>query len=134
MDTSSAEGTFCIDSTTATKTCTIRFKIPKQVIYLRSYRIQFDTAANALSAAILYMDAPFFSSNQMLDTNLNRTLLPLLLDNAAVTHTFGKSIPIYLNGDIPQTFDISFLNAALGTPTGFARATLCFSLNKGSSV
>jgi hypothetical protein len=134
MDISDAQGTFMIDSTTNTKTCNISLKIPQQVIYLRAYRIEFDTTAHALATQILFLDAPWLSSNQLIDTNPNYIALPLFLDNAAVSFTFGKSIPVFLSSDIPQTFDVRFLGTDFQPVANLVRVSLQFSLHKGSLV
>jgi hypothetical protein len=44
-----------------------------------------------------------------LDTNPGYVYLPILLDNAVVSYTFGKSIPVYLSSAIPEIFNIRFL-------------------------
>jgi len=132
MDIKNAEGTFMIDSTTNTKICNISLKIPQQVIYLRSVRLEFDTAAHALAAAIVYFDAPWLSANQLLDTNPGYVYLPLLVDNLIVTSHFGKNIPVYLSSDIPQVFPVRFLDTTFQPISNLVRATLVFSLTKGS--
>jgi hypothetical protein len=134
MDIKTAEGTFTIDSTTNTQICDISLKIPQQVIYLRSYRVEFDTQANALATQIIYVDVPWLSGNQLLDTNPGYTYLPILLDNAVVSFTFGKSIPVYLSSDIPQSFPIRFLDTNFQPVANLVRVTLQFSLNRGSLV
>lgn len=132
MDIKDAEGTLLIDSTTSTKICNISLKIPQQVIYLRSYRVEFSSSANALSTQIVYVDLPWLSGNQMIDTNPNYTYLPILLDNAQVSFAFGKSIPIYLSSDIPQTFPVRFLDTNFQPVTNLVRVSLQFSIQKGS--
>jgi hypothetical protein len=132
MDIKDAQGTFTIDSTTNTKTCNISLRIPQQVIYLRSYRVEFDTQAHALATQIVYVDVPWLSGNQLLDTNPGYVYLPVLLDNAVVSYTFGKSIPVYLSADIPETFPIRFLDTNFQPVANLVRITLQFSITKGS--
>jgi hypothetical protein len=134
MDIKDAQGTLMIDSTTNTKICNISLRIPQQVIYLRSYRVEFDTQAHALAAQIIFMDAPWLSGNQLLDTNPGYVLLPILIDNAVVTFAFGKSIPVYLSSAIPETFPVRFLGTDFQPIANLVRISLTFSLNKGSLV
>ena len=134
MDISKAEGTLSLDTTTNEKICNISLRVPQQTMYLRSYRIEFDTAAHALAAQICYLDAPFLSGNQLIDTNPANIAIPLLLDNSIVTHAFGKSIPIYLSSDIPRVFPIRLLDTNFTPIANLVRATIVFSLTQGSLV
>ena len=134
MDIKSAEGTLMIDVSSNSSVVNISLRIPQQVIYLRSYRVEFDTAAHALASQILYVDLPFLSGNQLLDTNPGRTLLPILLDNAIVSFAYGKDIPVYLSSNIPQTFPVKLYDSSFNLVSNLVRCSLVFSLQKGSLV
>lgn len=131
QDINDTEGTFMIDCIGSTKECDISEKIPIQTMYLRSYRVQFNSAIDALANGVIYVDMPCFSSKQMLDTNPDHTNLPILVDNAIVTHAFGKHVPIYMSKVLDQKFKIRFLDASFNVlPATFIRGTLVFSTTK----
>ena len=130
MDITKAPGTLMIDVVGNSKVCEISLNIPRQIIYLRSYRIQFDTIENALANPILYIDVPWLSGNQLIDTNPGYVYLPLFVDNAVVTFTFGKSIPVFLSRDIDKTFQIRILDSTFlkyASPSSLKISAIVFS-------
>ena len=133
MGDKTANGTLTLDSLTNTKTMNISFSIPEQTMYLRGFRIEMSSAANALAARIAYIDLPFFSSQQMVDGNVGYTYLPILLDNAACTTHWGMSLPIYLNGDIPPTFTMRVLGTDFLPIANLVSVTLQFEMDLGVS-
>jgi hypothetical protein len=129
-------GILTLTSTTNTKVMNISLDIPIQTIRFKSYRVQFDTAANALAAKVLYVELPFISGNQVLDNNLGFVYLPIPVDNAVVTLETSIDLPILLTEHIPQSFT---MNIRDGPGSSFALAsnlvhiTLQFELFKGHS-
>lgn len=101
-------GTFFIDSTTTNPEntpYTIQNLIPIQDLKLVSYRIQFDSAENAVTQGQIWVDLPFFSVDHLVDNNGNNNgRLPLTLSNNVVTHekcsdfTINMSVPAQKNG------------------------------------
>ena len=83
---------------------TLSYPVQQQVLVLRAYRIQMKDADEALRARVLYIDLPFISSAQLIDTNPSVDYLPIELDDARVTLRDGLTRPLYLSKHIPQTF------------------------------
>jgi hypothetical protein len=110
------QGIFTLDTTSATTTFTISNKIPKQTIYLIGYRIEVTDATAALASPVVYIDLPFLSGNQLIDAIPSRVYLPLMLDNAKVTNWQGLNKGLYLNSDVPNTFDMVVRNGTTFAP------------------
>lgn len=129
-------GLISIYSNATSKSITFPYRIPRQILRLRSYRIQFqDTAGpvtaatNALACKILYVSlGDLLSFGSCINNDSNQTLLPLLVDAATVTVRDGLDIPIYLSKQVPTSFTMNVYNSSLGTPTGFVDVTLIFEL------
>ena len=98
-------GTLTLHTTTPDKTnFNISLDIPQQVVMLQSIRVEFDSAASALAARLLYIDLPWLSANQLLDQNSGYVYLPIFVDNAVVTLRTNMQIPVVLNHHIPSSF------------------------------
>ena len=110
----------------------ITYNIPIQTIYLRGYRIEMSSAANALSEKVLYLELPIYQSSKMIDNNPGVTLLPILLDNTAVSHTFGMDLPITMSHDLYPVFRMRILNSSFVPVSNLVHASFQFSLTKGS--
>lgn len=100
------DGLFTLVTTTASTSFTLSAPIVQQTIYLIGYRVEVTDATAALACPIVYLDMPFLSPHQLIDGIPNRTYLPLALDNSKVTIFNGMNKPLYLNGNIPKTFDL----------------------------
>lgn len=98
----------------------ITYDIPIQVLRLRAYRIQIDSAANALSKKLLYLELPIYNVSKLIDGNQGYTLLPILLDNAAVTLRDGLDKPINMGSQLHPSFRMRILEDS-GT-SGFTPA------------
>lgn len=128
---SSTPGILTLDTTTNVKDFNIALSIPQQTIVLKGYRVQMSSAATALSTRLLYIDLPFFSGNQMLDANLSRVYLPIALDNAIVTNQYGIDLPVYLDGFIPEKFQMRVLDSSFAVSADMVSVTLQFALSYG---
>ena len=127
-------GCLTIITDTNIKEINLAVEIPAQVIYLRAYRIEMDSAANALTEKILYLEIPnIYNSNKMIDSNVGQTYLPIFLDNATVTLTYGRDIPIAMTNHIPARFTIRVLNSSFVPVSNLVSAAFEFSLSYGSS-
>jgi hypothetical protein len=128
-------GILTLDTTTNTTKFNISLDIPKQVLILQSVRVEYDTAAHALAAGVIYVEFPWLSANQLIDGNPNHVYLPIFLDNAVVTLQQTLQLPVYMTHHIPQVFT---MNVRDGPGAGFAlaaggftRITLSFQLSYG---
>jgi hypothetical protein len=124
-----------IEIDTNVKECVISLDIPAQTMYLRGYRIEMTDAATSLTKKILYLDIPnIYNGNRMLDTNPSFVYLPVFLDNATVTRTFGMDVPVSMSHHLPERFTVRLLekSGAVFTPTtGLVSAAFQFYLEKG---
>lgn len=114
-----------LDTTSNSTTFTINNKVPIQTLTLEQVRVQYDSAAEAVTAGVIYVDIPFFSSDNLND-GTNYFNLPILLDNNVVTLQ-QTNIPVHLSRKIEEKFVMSVRDAS-GTLVagGFARITLQF--------
>ena len=125
-------GTLFLTTDSNVKEMNIALDIPAQTIYLRGYRIEMGSAANALTEKILYLDIPnIYNGNKMLDNNLNMTYLPIMLDNAAVTHTYSMDIPISMSHHLPEKFTMRVLNGSFVPVDNLVSASFQFYLELG---
>lgn len=118
--------------------------IPKQRITLRHYRVQFDSAAEALACGQLSFDTSFLTSTNIQVTSQRGSGqkisegFPLSLDNAIVTNQEATE-PVELSKNIPQffTYDLSGLtcdSAAGLNDGGFVSCRLEFSFDNSVIV
>lgn len=107
-------GTLFLHITTNSEVVDITNDIPTQTLYLRGYRIELSSAANALTEKVLYLgfEPSIYNGNKMIDNNVGQVYLPLMLDNAAVTHTYGMDIPIPMGVHLPQKFKLTLYNGS----------------------
>lgn len=124
-------GTLSLFTDSNEKAINITLEIPQQTIYLRSYRIEMATAADALAEKVLYLDLPIFNSNKMIDSNVNHMYLPILLDNAVVTHSFGLDIPVAMSGPLSERFKMRLLNSSFQPVSDLTHASFQFYLSEG---
>ncbi len=124
-------GILTLDATSNVQNFNIALDIPKQVMTLRSVRVQMSSQANALAARILYVDLPFLSGNQVLDGNVGQVYLPIFLDNAEVTFAYGKEMAIYMNDYLPSKFTMRCLGTDFKPIANLVSCSLTFSLEKG---
>lgn len=136
MDTQLATpliGLLTLHTTTNDEIKNITYNVPSdQTIYLRGYRIELGSAANALAEKVLYLELPIYNVSKMLDANQGFTYLPILLDNAAVTHTYGMDLPISLGRDLQPEFRMRILNGTFTPVANLVSATFQFSLHSVS--
>ena len=130
---SNIPGVFSLFLTTfPTETVNISVKIPRQVITLVGVRAQFASAADALTARLLYVDiGGLFTYQSLVDNNPSYTLLPIKLDNAIVTMSDGLDLPVYLSKMVPERFNVTVYNAAFGTPANLTNLYLEFKTSHG---
>ena len=127
-------GTLMLHTLTNEAEMNIALDIPVQTIYLRGFRIELGSAANALTEKVLYLDIPgIFNINKMLDDNRGLVYLPIFLDNAAVTHTYGMDIPISMIRHLPERFTIRILNGSFQPVANLVSASFQFSTEFGHS-
>jgi hypothetical protein len=127
-------GFLALITDTNVKEARIRTSIPAQTMYLRSYRIEMASSADALNEKVLYLDIPnIFNGHRMLDNNQSGTYLPIFLDNAIVTHVYGKLIPITMTNDLPERFTFRILNSSYSPVSNLIHAAFEFSNDFGSS-
>jgi len=125
-------GTLTLVTDTNVKELSISYTIPIQTMYLRGYRLQLLSAANAEAEKILYIELPIFNTSKMIDANPGVTLLPIMLDNAAVTNYHGLDIPISLGSELPPRFTMRVLNGSFTPVANLVSCGLQFSLSQGS--
>lgn len=104
-----APGILTIDSTTPQKIVEQNNRIPIQTIRLVGYRIEMNSAANALAQQMIYLDVPFLSSAQLTDGTAFFNY-PFYLDNAIVTLQ-DKNVNVYLKEPIKEKFKMSLRNS-----------------------
>lgn len=117
MSVNQAHGILTLTSSSNSVQLNTELNIPIQTIRLTGYRVQYDTALNALNDKIIYVELPFLSRNQIIDNNVGRVYLPIQLDNAVVTIQSGMSRPILLTEAISERFT---MNVRTGPSGGFA--------------
>jgi hypothetical protein len=125
-------GTLTIITDANVKDINLALEIPAQTIYLRGYRIEMASAANALTEKVLYLDIPrIFNINKMLDGNVGQVYLPIFLDNAAVTHTFGMDIPVSMAHHLSEKFTLRILDSSFQPVSNLVSAGFMFYLSEG---
>ena len=127
--------TLMLSSTTNESTQNITLTIPVQVMRLRSYRLEFTSAAAALAKQIVYLDigGSYFDPNTMLDSNVGRIYFPLLVDFSAVTLETGADIPINLSRTLPEKFTMRILDSTFSPVADFVSFHAIFELSLGHS-
>lgn len=124
---SQVSGLFTIDVTAADEIVDINYSIPAQSFFeLRLVRVEYDTAANALTDAVISIDLPFLSGTQLVDNLTEQGQLVVPLDNAIVT-LYRTELPLELAKDIDQSFRVRVYDNAGAAVTNMARLTLQFS-------
>lgn len=127
---SNTPGLISIYSNATTKSITFPYRIPRQILRLKGYRVEFSSDANAKACKILYVNlGELLSFGSCINNDSNQTLLPLLIENAAVTIRDGLDIPIYLSKQVPTQFTMNCYDISIVAPTGFANVTLIFELS-----
>lgn len=140
---SNTPGLISIYSNATTKTITFPYRIPRQILRLRSYRVEFQNTGagtesdpavtaiqNALACKILYVNlGELLSFGSCINNDSNQTLLPLLVDSLDVTVRDGLDIPIYLSKQVPTQFTMNCYDSSIVAPTGFVDVTLIFELS-----
>jgi hypothetical protein len=122
-----APGILTINSTTNSAVINTVKKIPQQVLTLKVARVEYDTAAHALAARVIYVDVPWLSSNQLIDENIGRSYLPIPLDNAIVT-LYKPDLPVYMSDEAHEVFDFRVYDSTFALASGgFAHISLQFS-------
>lgn len=129
-----APGTMSIYTTTATTSVDMSYIIPKQVLLLQSVYIQLTGAASALAERICYIELPFLNSQTLIDNNLQRTCIPVFLENNAVTIQQTLQLPIYTNNTIPKVYTIRFLNSSFQPISNFVAGGVIFTFNEASTT
>lgn len=125
-------GLLTLDTTSNDSVQNITYDIPPQTIYLRSYRVELTTSADALAERVLYLDLPIYNVSKMLDTNQGHTYLPIILDNAKVTVHYGLDLPISMGTELKPEFRMRILNSSFVPVSNFVSATFQFSMTQGS--
>jgi hypothetical protein len=127
-----APGIFTFNSTVMSGYTDVHNQIPRQVLTLTSYRIEFtgadDTAkrANSLAAQNLYVKFPFISSMHVIDEKDSLFAIVVPLDDAAVTFANGLSQKFWMSHDVHDQFYFRIVNEAGTEPTTIARIVLQF--------
>jgi len=129
-------GILTLTSNTNSEVKNIALDIPAQTLILRSYRVQMDSATNALAKRVIYVDLPIVSRNQVLDNNVGHVYLPLSLENAEVTLQSSLELPIYMTDHLSERFTMNLweVNWATGVFSPLANlvhVTLNFELSIG---
>ncbi len=125
-------GTLFLTTTTNEAEMNIAYDIPAQTIYLRGYRVEFDTAAHALTEGVVYLEIPnIYSISKMIDNNVGHVYLPIMLDNAAVTNWHGMDIPISMAHHLPERFTIRILSGSFVPVSNLVRASFQFFISEG---
>ena len=119
-------GLFCLDVLSNSSSVNVTLGIAKQSMTLVGYRVEMSSAATALAAKVAYVDIPFLSSNQLVDNNINFSLLLLPLDNATVTLRDGLDFPIHMSNNIPQYFNVSVRDKTGALLANLVSMTLIF--------
>lgn len=121
-------GSLFLTTTTATTEMNITNDIPTQVLFLRGYRFEFNSAATALAYGVVYIKftPDILNGNKTIDNNVGQVSLPIMLDNLAVTHTYGMDIPIPMTNHLNQRFTMTILDQNFAPVTNLVRASLQF--------
>jgi len=127
-------GVLTLITDTNTKEMNLLVSIPAQTMYLRSYRVEMTSAGAAKAARILYLDIPnIYNGHRVIDNNVGRVFLPIFLDDASVTHVYGKQIPISMTNSLPERFTIRVLDSTFALAADLESAAFEFSLEYGTS-
>jgi len=132
MSIQSSDGLFTIRTSSSTGTYTIHNTIPTQTLVLKSVRVQFTSAAEALTAGVIYFDAPWLNSNHLVDGLSNLYTLPIPLDNQICT-IYTCDIPVAMSKDILESFTYRIITSSGVAPTGFSNICLQFSYSNSLS-
>jgi hypothetical protein len=124
-------GILTLTSASSSSVLNIELNIPSQVLHLRGYRVEYDTAANALADRIIYVELPFLSRNQIIDNNIGRVYLPIQLDNAVVTLRDGLDLQILMTESLPERFHMNVYDSSFNLVTNMAHISLTFGLERG---
>lgn len=128
-------GVLTLTATTASSNLNIELNIPAQVLHLKGYRVEYDSTANALADRVIYIELPFISRNQIIDNNVGKVYLPIMLDNALVTLRDGLDLQVLMPGEaLHERFEMRVLQGPGGSfapVTNMQHITLQFGLEKG---
>jgi hypothetical protein len=100
--------------------------IPKQVLTLKEYRIEYTTGPEALATGIIHISMPIYTANLMLDNKDNRTELKLPLSENAVTVVTNFNKKITMSKDLQENFKISVLDKDYEVETNIKSIYLSF--------
>ena len=130
----SSPGTLFIHMTSNTQVLDITNDIPLQTIFLRGYRIELSSAANALAEKVLYLgfEPNIFNGDKMMDTNKYQVKLPIMLDNAAVTHTYSMNIPVPMTAHIPMNFRATLYDGTFQPVANLVSASFQFYMSENN--
>lgn len=104
-----------------------------QTMTLMSTSVIFDSDDNAkLAGGVIYIDVSpaILSQNQVIDTNPNRTTIPVVIGvtSATVRDTILK--PLWLARDLPRTFSVTVYDSTFAKVTGLMSCVVVFTLEK----
>ncbi len=109
--------------TISERAVSISYKVPKQVLRLKGYRVRMDTANDALASGILGIDittssgSSIISSNHMITNIQNRPIYPLALDNAIITNRDGLEKILFMSRDAEEDLKITVYKITGSTNT-----------------
>ena len=118
-----------IELTSTSGSIQLPTEIVPQELNLMQIRVEFDTAANALAAQVIYLNFPWLSNIQTMNSTTYNGL-PILLDNAIVTLR-DTNIDFKLQRHISEGFTYSINGASL---TGLSKVSLLFNHSVGTLV
>ncbi len=125
---SEAPGLFTIVVNENSQVVNVHNQIPRQVMMLKRVRVEMDSAADALTAGVIYVSLPFLASNQLVDGNVGYFTLPLVLDNAAVT-SYSCDLPLYMSGHVHDQFEVQVYDSTFALLANMVSVTLQMSFN-----
>lgn len=79
-------------------------------LIMRGYRVEMDSAADALTQNVVYFQLPFLGSSTLIDGIPTSKRLQLQLDNNAVTNKQEMTTPLTVIQPIPQSFQCACYN------------------------
>lgn len=120
-------GEFAFITSTPSGVYAISNQIPRQTIYLESFRIEVDDAATALALKALRFEFPWFAGLNLIDDQISKTSYVIPLDNAAVSRSVGMKQPIVLSHTIHDRFEYKITDLDGNVPTGLVHVILKFS-------
>lgn len=104
-----------------------------QTMTLMSTSVIFESDEDALNAGgVIYIDVSpaILSQNQVIDTNPNRTTIPVVIGatQATVRDTILK--PIWLARDLPRSFSVTVYDSQFSLVANLMSCVLVFTLEK----